>query len=79
MSERKEDSDNTLKEEEKDELITNIDLLSLAEQRAASAPITDFGVNAILTIDTVLQTRIERYWRVKLIISITIQDQVILG
>jgi hypothetical protein len=30
--------------EKKDDLFPDIDLLSLAEERAASAPITEFGV-----------------------------------
>lgn len=36
--------------DKKDELLPEIDLLSLAEERAASAPITDLGVISCLSI-----------------------------
>jgi len=49
MSERK-DSNDIAEEEEKDKLIPSIDLLSLAEERAASAPISDFGVRDALIV-----------------------------
>lgn len=40
----KELADTEQSEEKKEDLIPNIDLLTLAEERASSAPITDFEV-----------------------------------
>ena len=45
MSNHQQDSSRAPKaEQKKEDPIPDIDLLSLAEERAASAPITDFGV-----------------------------------
>lgn len=63
MTEKQEDPLADPNEDEKEELIPNIDLLSLAEERAASAPLTDFGVNGDInsSLRIVLRIRIERY------------------
>jgi len=66
--------------DKKDDLFPAIDLLTLAEERAASAPITEFGVTKELksSLRIVHQTKTAKYWQAKHITNTITPDLLML-